>query len=191
MMTDRRDADTIDFIASVCSCPSRFTGQGLTSQGLASQGLTSRLIGKSALTAAEPGGRGISSLTANWAVSRRAWTRKYCLMISCSIALCLETWGERFVWSGCVCWNIKLCTFSKHHKVFVFYKSNIRNTGKQLVTIVQHVPLQFILWWLVWPFSCRCSGGVCPLGGGVLQKIMCYCMSLTDKESGADEKHIN
>lgn len=36
--------------------------------------------------------------------------------------------------------------------------------------------------------SCKCSGSLAPLGGAVLHRIMCHCMSFRDKESGKAEK---
>lgn len=77
------------------------------------QGLVSWFIKKEDLTVPKPSGREISALTANWAASRRALTGKYCLMISCSIALwnTVDVSLERFAWfdSFCLSWNLQLC----------------------------------------------------------------------------------
>lgn len=103
-----KDWEPIDFIASACLGPTRLAHR---------QGLISWVIKKADLIAAQPSGRGISTLTTNWAVSRRVWTGNCCLMISCSIAVWkwLMFGGMRgeiyLIWFFLLypSWNLQLC----------------------------------------------------------------------------------
>lgn len=149
---------------------------------------TSQLIKKAGLTAAEPSGRGISTPTTNWALSRRAWTGKYCSMISCSIAL----WDTLDIWrhKGRDLPDLalfflllpQLKSAALHHNVFVFYKSNDRNIREKHPLLIV---LNFILCCAV--CSYECSRGVTPLGGAVMHKIMCHWVSKTKNESTSTE----
>lgn len=144
------------------------------------QGLTSWLIKKEGLT---PSGRGISTLTANWAVSRRAWTGKCCLMISCSIAL----WNIVDVWRhkrrdlpdlALFVALVQLCRLVHHHTITMCLCSTNPTTGisrNNQFCLCKLLSLQFILWWVVCLVSCKCSGGVAPVGGALLHKIACHC----------------
>lgn len=110
---------------------------------------TSRLIKTAGLTAAQLSGGGISTLTANWAVSRWASTGKCCLMISRGVALWIvvDTCRRRERQIRLMCFFLS---------IYLLRASSSSSTGtptNDQLWFLMFVSCDFISLWLQWRWS--------------------------------------